>query len=104
MKGAKSEGRYSAAFDLTLSSSTPAAEIRYTTDGSEPTLQNGTVAQAAATVPIAGTTVVRARSYAPGRSSSPSEPSQHPMAARAAGSGSRWMSVMRVLKPTSSLW
>ncbi len=54
-------GRYAASFNLALSSATPGALIRYTTDGSLPTRNNGTVYSGPIT--IAGTKVVRAFAY-----------------------------------------
>ena len=57
-------GRYTAAFNLTITSSTPGAIIRYTTDGSTPSRTNGTIYTAP--IPIAATKVVRAMAYKPG--------------------------------------
>ncbi len=54
----QTRGRYSAPFNLTLSSSTAGSTIRYTTDGSTPSLNHGTVY--AGPIPISATTVVRA--------------------------------------------
>ena len=54
----QARGRYSAPFNLTLSSSTTGSTIRYTTDGSTPSLNHGTLYTGA--IPIAATTVVRA--------------------------------------------
>ena len=57
-------GRYTAPFSLTISTATPGCTIRYTTDGSTPSLSHGAVY--AAPIPIAATTVVRAAAYKPG--------------------------------------
>ena len=51
-------GRYDSPFSLTLSSSTPSAEIRYTLDGSEPTSRNGEIY--ASPLAINSTTTLRA--------------------------------------------
>ena len=57
-------GRYSAPFTLTIATATPGATIRYTTNGSTPAANNGTVY----TGPIAvnGTTALRAAAFKPG--------------------------------------
>ncbi len=57
-------GFYTAPFNLTITSLTSGAEIRYTTDGSTPTASNGTVY----TTPIAisATTVIRAAAFKTG--------------------------------------
>ncbi len=57
-------GFYTSPFNLTISSLTSGAEIRYTTDGSTPTASNGTVY----TTPIAisATTVIRAAAFKTG--------------------------------------
>ena len=57
-------GRYTAPFTLAITSATPGATIRYTTDGSTPTVSLGTVYTGP--VPISGTTVVRAIAVKPG--------------------------------------
>ncbi len=57
-------GFHDAPFTLTISSATPGAEIRYTTDGSTPTATTGTIY--AAPIQIGTTTVVRALATAPG--------------------------------------
>ena len=51
-------GRYAAPFSLTIGSSTAGSAIRYTTDGSTPSLTHGAVYTGP--IPIAATTVVRA--------------------------------------------
>ncbi|MES2706010.1 MAG: lamin tail domain-containing protein [Verrucomicrobiota bacterium] len=51
-------GFYDAPFDLSITTSTPGAEIRYTLDGSPPSETKGTVYSAP--IPITTTTVVRA--------------------------------------------
>jgi hypothetical protein len=56
-------------FLLTLTTSTPAATVRFTTDGSEPSETNGTVY--AAPIRIAKTSVIRAAAFAPGSQPSP---------------------------------
>lgn len=65
-----SRGFYDAPFDVTVSSATPGATLVYTTNGSAPTLANGTVVAppSAATPPsstirIAGTTTLRAAAF-----------------------------------------
>ena len=57
-------GFYTAPFSLTITSLTPGAQIRYTTDGSTPTATTGNVY----TVPvsISGTTVIRAAAFKTG--------------------------------------
>lgn len=57
-------GRYSAPFSLTISTDTPGAVIRYTTNGSTPTLNKGTIYTGPITV--SKTTVVRAAAFKPG--------------------------------------
>jgi hypothetical protein len=57
-------GFYDAPFSLTLASSTPGAQIRYTTDHSVPAPSNGTLY--AGSIPVTGTTVVRAAAFATG--------------------------------------
>jgi hypothetical protein len=66
-------GFFDAPFNLTITSPTPGATIVYTTNGSEPTLTNGTLvppasaeAPSVAVVPISRTTPLRARAYKPG--------------------------------------
>jgi len=54
-------GRYSAPFNLTLSTLTAGATIRYTTDGSIPTLNYGTIYTGP--IPINKTTVVRTAAF-----------------------------------------
>ncbi len=55
-------GYFSSAFDLVLSTTTLAATIRYTTNGSVPTATNGTVYSAP--LAVSATTVVRAAAFA----------------------------------------
>ncbi|MDP7287956.1 MAG: lamin tail domain-containing protein, partial [Phycisphaerae bacterium] len=62
-------GFYDDSFDLTLSTDTAGAEIRYTTDGSEPTETNGTLYVAPAQIPIITTTAVRATAFKSGYAS-----------------------------------
>lgn len=62
-------GFYHAPLALGLSTLTPDATIRYTTDGSEPTETHGTVY--AAPIHIATTTIVRAAAFKPGFRTSP---------------------------------
>jgi hypothetical protein len=57
-------GRYSAPFNLTISSTTPGTTIRYTKDGSIPSLSHGTVYTGP--IPISATTVIRAAAFKPG--------------------------------------
>ena len=57
-------GFYTAAFDVAITTATPGATIRYTTDGSRPTETRGTIYTAP--VPIAKTTVLRAFGYLDG--------------------------------------
>ena len=60
----KPRGRQTATFTLTITSPTPGTTIRYTTDGSVPTLSHGTVYTGG--INIAATTVIRAAAYKPG--------------------------------------
>ncbi len=57
-------GRYSAPFNLTISTPTAGATIRYTTDGSVPTLTRGYTYTAP--IPISVTTVIRAAAFKTG--------------------------------------
>ncbi|RIK73670.1 MAG: hypothetical protein DCC68_24505, partial [Planctomycetota bacterium] len=66
-------GFFDAAFDVQITSPTPGATIVYTTNGSAPTLTNGTVVAPphantppTATVPIASTTTLRAAAFKTG--------------------------------------
>jgi hypothetical protein len=66
-------GFYTAPFNVTITSATPGATIIYTTNGSEPTLTNGTQVTApdaftapSAIINITGTTVLRARAVKSG--------------------------------------
>ncbi len=54
-------GRYSAPFNLAITSSTPGAIIRYTTDGSPPTRNTGTIYSGP--LAVSGTKVIRAFAY-----------------------------------------
>lgn len=62
-------GFFEAPFSLSLSTTTPGAQIRYTLDGSEPTESNGLVYDGPLT--IASTTALRFGAFAPGWLSSP---------------------------------
>lgn len=62
-------GDYTAAQSVTLTTSTPNAEIYYTTDGSEPTLSNGTKYTAA--ISIAASSTLKARAFLKGYVPSP---------------------------------
>ncbi len=57
-------GFYDAPFDLVISSATPGAQIRYTTDGSEPTPTTGIIYSAP--IHITKTTTLRAAAFKPG--------------------------------------
>ena len=59
-------GMYSSPFQLVISSDTPEATIRYTTDGSRPTVSNGAIYNPASPIDITTTTTVRAIAYKPG--------------------------------------
>ncbi|MBN1673690.1 MAG: lamin tail domain-containing protein [Kiritimatiellae bacterium] len=56
-------GFYDASFDLTITTATPGATIRYTTDGSPPTSSSGTASVGSATVHITTTTCLRAAAF-----------------------------------------
>ena len=60
----QTRGRYNAPFDLTLTSSTPGAEIRYTVDGSEPSWSRGTLYTGP--VNISSTSTIRANAFLTG--------------------------------------
>ncbi|MEX0330586.1 MAG: lamin tail domain-containing protein [Puniceicoccaceae bacterium] len=69
----QTRGYYNTPFNLTITSATPGAHIIYTTDGSEPSMNNGTLVPAAseqlqpvAIIPITTTTIVRARAMKAG--------------------------------------
>jgi hypothetical protein len=64
-------GRYSAPFNLVLSTTTPGTTIRYTLNGSTPSLNSGSIY--AGPIPISGTRVVRAIAVKPGWRPSPVE-------------------------------
>ncbi len=57
-------GFFNEPFQLTITTTTPDAEIRYTTDGSLPSLSHGT--RFSGPIPIGGTTVLRAAAFKPG--------------------------------------
>ncbi|MFN2162778.1 MAG: CotH kinase family protein, partial [Candidatus Promineifilaceae bacterium] len=61
-------GRYQTPLELSLSSTSPAAEIRYTLDGSSPTRDSALYQEP---IQLAKTAVVRARAFAQGLLSSP---------------------------------
>ena len=61
-------GFYNAAFNLNLLSTVPSASIRYTTDGSKPTANSGTVYTAP--ISISTTSIIRALAYGAGQESS----------------------------------
>ncbi len=63
------EGAFTNGFAVALSSTTPGATIRYTTDGSIPTLSNGL--EYSGPLQIDETTSLRARAYAPSLGASP---------------------------------
>jgi hypothetical protein len=65
----RERGLYRDPFTLTLATETPAATIRYTTDGSEPTETHGTVYSGP--IMVTGTTVLRAAAFVPGFRASP---------------------------------
>jgi hypothetical protein len=62
-------GFYDAAFSLSITTATANATIVYTTDGSAPTLANGTTYSGP--IPIGGTTVIRAAAFKDGFAPSP---------------------------------
>jgi hypothetical protein len=64
-----SHGFFDAAFPVTLTTATPGAQIRYTTNGSPPTSTTGTVYTGPIT--ISGTTVLRAAAFKTGFAASP---------------------------------
>jgi hypothetical protein len=57
-------GFYDTPFDLVISTATPEAQIRYTLDGTAPTITSGTIYTGP--IPIARTTTIRAAAYRPG--------------------------------------
>jgi len=59
-------GFFDTAFQLAITSATPGATIRYTTDGSIPTPDSGIVFNPASPIAIATTTIVRAIAYKSG--------------------------------------
>ncbi|MEN8797124.1 MAG: lamin tail domain-containing protein [Akkermansiaceae bacterium] len=56
-------GFFDAPFTVNITSTTPGASIVYTTDGTDPTLTNGTSSLDTASVNITGTTVLRAAAF-----------------------------------------
>ena len=58
-------GYYTSAFDVTISTDTPGSTIRYTTDGTLPTLSNGSTYSTP--ISITTTTVLRTRAYKTGQ-------------------------------------
>ena len=56
-------GFYDSAFTVNITTDTPGATIVYTTDGTDPTLSNGTASLDTASVSITGTTVLRAAAF-----------------------------------------
>lgn len=59
-------GFYDATFTVNVTTDTPGATVVYTTDGTDPTLSNGTASIDLASVPITGTTVLRAAAFKSG--------------------------------------
>ena len=59
-------GFYETPFTVTIATATPGATISYTTDGTEPSLSNGTSSLDTAGVPINSTTVLRATAFKDG--------------------------------------
>ena len=59
-------GFYDSAFTVNITTDTPGATIVYTTDGTDPTLSNGTASLDTASVSITGTTVLRAAAFKTG--------------------------------------
>jgi len=64
-------GFYNSAFNVTISTTTPGTQIRYTLDGSKPTLSNGSTY--GGPISITKTTVLRAAAYRTGYLPSPVE-------------------------------
>ncbi|MDP6795113.1 MAG: CotH kinase family protein [Verrucomicrobiota bacterium] len=60
----ESHGFYEQPFELMISSQTPGAVVRYTTDGSVPTAENGLVLDGS--LAVSQTTVIRAAAFKPG--------------------------------------
>lgn len=59
-------GFYDAPFTVTITTDTPGATISYTTDGTEPTLANGTFSLESANLLVDSTTVLRAAAFKDG--------------------------------------
>lgn len=68
-KFSQTRGFFETPFDLTLSSQTEGAVLRYTTNGTWPTATTGLVYSSP--VPIRGTTILRAAAFKEGLQSSP---------------------------------
>jgi alpha-tubulin suppressor-like RCC1 family protein/predicted cupin superfamily sugar epimerase len=64
-------GSYTTAQSVTITSATPGASIRYTTDGSTPTSTYGTVYFSPIALPLNSTTTIKAVAYLAGWSDSP---------------------------------
>ncbi|MES2594317.1 MAG: lamin tail domain-containing protein [Verrucomicrobiota bacterium] len=60
----QARGRFTSAFNLTLTTTTPGATIRYTTDGSEPSWSRGTIYSVP--VNVNATSAIRARAFLAG--------------------------------------
>jgi len=65
-KFSRDRGYYDAPFSVTITTATPGATIRYTTDGSAPSTSTGTAAGETAVVAIPGTTCLRAAAFKSG--------------------------------------
>ncbi|MCK4292749.1 MAG: chitobiase/beta-hexosaminidase C-terminal domain-containing protein, partial [Planctomycetes bacterium] len=63
-KFSRDRGFYDTAFSVTITCETPGATVRYTTDGSEPTLSHGSTANGP--IPISTTTCLRATAFKTG--------------------------------------
>ena len=59
-------GFYDAPFDVQITSETPGALIRYTTDASTPTISHGVIFNSASPIRISTTTCLRAMAFLPG--------------------------------------
>lgn len=70
-------GFYDTPFDLTITCATPGSVIVTTTDGSIPSLTNGTATPAPATLRIASTTTLRAAAFVPGTDLGPANTDTH---------------------------
>ena len=65
-KFSRDRGFYDEPFDVQITCETPGAIIRYTTDGSTPTINHGLIYNPASPVTISTTTCLRAMAYMPG--------------------------------------